>query len=167
MKFYVKRFAHLPVFDLYEILKTRFEIFVIEQECLYPDLDDKDQDAYHVFCLNEQGRVAACLRVFWNDEAAGVAQIGRVVTLEHGKGVGGQLLRCGIRVAEERFHAKKIYLEAQQYAIGYYAREGFRVVSDAFIEDGIPHVKMIRESDERALAGEEQENRKPAFSETK
>ena len=167
MKFYVKRFADLTVSELYEILKTRFEIFVIEQECLYPDLDDKDQDAYHVFCLNEQGRVAACLRVFWNDEAAGVAQIGRVVTLEHGKGVGGQLLRCGIRVAEERFHAKKIYLEAQQYAIGYYAREGFRVVSDAFIEDGIPHVKMIRESDERALAGEEQENRKPAFTETK
>ena len=73
MDFIVKRFSELSVEELYEILKTRFEIFVTEQECIYQDLDDKDKDALHVFCLNESGRVAGCLRVFWRDEKNGVA----------------------------------------------------------------------------------------------
>lgn len=144
MELIVKHFTELSTTELYEILKTRFEIFVMEQECLYQDLDDKDQDAMHVFCLNEQGRVAGCLRVFMRDKENGVAQIGRVVTLEHGKGIGGIILHEGVRVAAEIYHAKKIYLEAQVYAIGYYEKEGFAVVSDEFIEDGIPHVQMER-----------------------
>ena len=116
-------------------------------ECIYQDLDDKDQDAYHVFCWNDSGRVAACLRVFWNNEAEGIAQIGRVVTLEHGKGLGGKMLHEGVRIAADILKAKKIYLEAQEYAIGYYAKEGLEVVSDPFMEDGIPHVKMERTLD--------------------
>ncbi|QFJ56419.1 GNAT family N-acetyltransferase [Pseudobutyrivibrio xylanivorans] len=146
MELIVKHFNELSTTELYEILKTRFEIFVTEQECIYPDLDDRDQDAFHVFCWNENNRVAACLRVFWKDEKEGIAQIGRVVTLEHGKGLGGKLLHKGVEVAVEKLNAKKIYLEAQEYAIGYYAKEGFKVVSDVFMEDGIPHVKMERES---------------------
>ncbi len=140
--FLKKHFKELSLTELYEILKTRAEIFVVEQTCPYQDLDDKDQDAVHVFCFNEAGRVAACLRVFWKDEKAGIAQIGRVVTLEHGKGLGGQLLHQGVELAINKFKAQKIYLEAQRYAIGYYAKEGFEVVSEPFLEDGIPHVKM-------------------------
>ncbi len=71
-----------------------------------------------------------------------MAQIGRVVTLEHGKGIGGKILHEGLKVAVEQLKANKIYLEAQEYAIGYYAKEGFEVVSEPFMEDGIPHVKM-------------------------
>ena len=71
-----------------------------------------------------------------------MAQIGRVVTLEHGKGIGGKILHEGLKVAVELLKANKIYLEAQEYAIGYYAKEGFEVVSEPFMEDGIPHVKM-------------------------
>jgi ElaA protein len=141
----IKRFDELSTNELYEILKTRFEIFVMEQECLYQDLDDKDQDAVHVFCWNSNRRVAGCLRVFMRDAEKGVVQIGRVVTLEHGKGIGGELLHRGVEVAKEHFKAQKIYLEAQVYAIGYYAKEGFEVVSDEFMEDGIPHVKMEKE----------------------
>lgn len=144
MELIVKHFNELSTRELYEILKTRFEIFVTEQECIYQDLDDKDQDAIHVFCINDSGRVAGCLRVFWNDKAAGVAQIGRVVTLKHGKGIGREILHKGVEIATEQLGAKKIYLEAQEYAIGYYAKEGFEVVSDVFMEDGIPHVKMER-----------------------
>ncbi|MBE5841187.1 MAG: GNAT family N-acetyltransferase [Butyrivibrio sp.] len=144
MELIVKHFDELSTRALYEILKTRSEIFVVEQDCVYQDLDDNDQDAIHVFCWNDKGRVAGCLRVFWkdHDESAGVAQIGRVVTLEHGKGIGGQILHKGVEIAKEQLKAKKIYLEAQEYAIGYYATEGFEVVSDVFMEDGIPHVKM-------------------------
>ena len=140
----VKHFNELSTHELYEILKTRSEIFVVEQDCVYQDLDDKDQDAIHVFCLNDRGRVAGCLRVFMRDEEKKVAQIGRVVTLEHGKGLGGKLLRKGVEVAESSFAADSIYLEAQKYAIGYYAKEGFKVISDEFLEDEIPHVQMER-----------------------
>ncbi|MBQ7470093.1 MAG: GNAT family N-acetyltransferase [Pseudobutyrivibrio sp.] len=114
MNFVIKHFNELSTTELYEILKTRSEIFVVEQDCVYQDLDDNDQDAIHVFCWNDSGRIAGCLRVFWkdNDEAAGVAQIGRVVTLEHGQGIGGRMLH--------------------------------EVVSEPFLEDGIPHVKMER-----------------------
>ena len=142
MDLITKHFNDLSTTELYEILKTRSEIFVVEQNCVYQDLDDKDQDAYHIFCFNDNGRVAACLRVFWKDEKHSIAQIGRVVTLEHGKGLGGKLLHAGVELAINQFKAKKIYLEAQEYAKGYYAKEGFEVVSDPFLEDGIPHVKM-------------------------
>ncbi|WP_420329864.1 GNAT family N-acetyltransferase [Pseudobutyrivibrio xylanivorans] len=117
-------------------------MFVVEQDCPYQDLDDKDQNAIHIFGYNENKRVAACLRVFWKDEEHGEVQIGRVVTLEHGIGLGGKLLHEGVKLATEQFKAKKIYLEAQEYAKGYYAKEGFEVVSEPFLEDGIPHVKM-------------------------
>ncbi|WP_405376392.1 GNAT family N-acetyltransferase [Pseudobutyrivibrio sp.] len=148
MNFVIKHFNELSTTELYEILKTRSEIFVVEQDCVYQDLDDNDQDAIHVFCWNDSGRVAGCLRVFWknNDEAAGVAQIGRVVTLEHGQGIGGRILHEGVMIALDKLKAKKIYLEAQEYAIGYYAKEGFEVVSEPFLEDGIPHVKMERKA---------------------
>ena len=148
MNFVIKHFNELSTTELYEILKTRSEIFVVEQDCVYQDLDDNDQDAIHVFCWNDSGRVAGCLRVFWknNDRAAGVAQIGRVVTLEHGQGIGGRMLHEGVMIALDKLKAKKIYLEAQEYAIGYYAKEGFEVVSEPFLEDGIPHVKMERKT---------------------
>ncbi len=79
------------------------------------------------------------------DKDSGIAQIGRVVTLEHGKGIGGQILHEGVKIATEQLKAKMIYLEAQEYATGYYAKEGFEVVSEPFMEDGIPHVKMEKE----------------------
>ena len=144
MDFIIKHFDELSTTELYEILKTRAEIFVVEQDCPYQDLDDKDQAAIHIFSYNDKGRVSSCLRVFWKDEKEAVAQIGRVVTLEHGTGLGGRLLHEGVKLAIEQFKAKKIYLEAQEYAKGYYAREGFEVVSEPFLEDGIPHVKMER-----------------------
>lgn len=146
MELIVKHFDELSTRELYEILKTRSEIFVVEQDCVYQDIDDKDQDAIHVFCWNDQGRVAGCLRVFMRDREKKVAQIGRVVTLEHGKGIGGQILRRGVEIAESFFDADSIYLEAQKYATGYYAREGFKVISDEFLEDGIPHVQMERKN---------------------
>ena len=67
MEFVIKHFKELSTTELYEILKTRAEIFVVEQDCVYQDLDDNDQDAIHVFCWNDSGRVAGCLRVFWKD----------------------------------------------------------------------------------------------------
>ena len=144
MDFTVKHFLELSNLELYEILKTRQEVFVVEQNCPYMDIDDADKDALHVLSWNGSERINACLRVFYRDETAGIVQIGRVVTLDRGIGLGGQILHKGIEVALERFNAKMLYLEAQQYATGFYEREGFKVVSEPFLEDGIPHVKMER-----------------------
>jgi ElaA protein len=142
--FYTKCFSELSVLELYEALRTRQEVFVVEQNCPYMDIDTADKDALHVFSWNDSGRINAYLRVFYKDEASGIVQIGRVVTLDRGVGLGGLILHKGVEIALEQFNAKKIYLEAQQYAIGFYEREGFKVVSEPFLEDGIPHVKMER-----------------------
>lgn len=142
VEFQVKQFDELTPEELYEIIKTRFDIFVIEQNIMCRDLDDVDKTALHVFCRNEDGRVTGYLRVFWNDRAAGVAQIGRVVTLFHGIGIGGPLLTKGIDVARQ-MGAASILLHSQEYAIGYYAKQGFEVTSDTFLEDTIPHVEMV------------------------
>lgn len=142
MEFFVKRFDELTPDELYEIIKTRFDIFVIEQNIMCRDLDDVDKIALHVYCRDADGRVTGYLRVFWNDEAAKIAQIGRVVTLFHGIGIGGALLAKGIDVAR-RMGAESILLHSQEYAIGYYAKQGFEVTSETFLEDTIPHVEMV------------------------
>ena len=142
MEFTIKHFTELSNRELYEILKTRQEIFIIEQNCPYMDIDDLDLNAMHIFSMNEEGRVTSCLRVFMKDEKT--AQIGRVVTLVHGEGLGGKILHEGVKVALEHYKAENIYLEAQTYAIGYYEKEGFRVISGEFDLDGIPHVEMER-----------------------
>lgn len=139
MKLVTKFFDELTTLELYEILKARAEIFVVEQNCIYQDLDDKDYDSLHVF-YEESGKVLAYLRAFWKEE--GVIQIGRVLTIQHGIGLGGKLLKAGLDSVKEHFYPEKIYLEAQCYATGYYEREGFRICSEEFLEDGIPHVQM-------------------------
>ena len=139
MKIVSKFFDELTTTELYELLKARSEIFVVEQNCIYQDLDDKDYKSLHVFC-EEEGRVVAYLRAFV--KAEGVVQIGRVLSVQHGIGMGGRILQAGLQQVKEKFALQKIYIEAQCYAIGYYEREGFSVCSEEFLEDGIPHVQM-------------------------
>ena len=139
MKFVTKFFEELTTAELYELLKARAEIFVVEQNCIYQDLDDRDYDSLHVF-YEESGTVLAYLRAFQKE--AGVVQMGRVLTIEHGIGLGGKLLRAGMDSIKEKFQPQKIYIEAQSYATGYYEREGFTICSEEFLEDGIPHVQM-------------------------
>lgn len=139
MKLVSKFFKELSTVELYEILKSRAAIFVVEQNCVYQDLDDKDYHSLHVF-LEESGCVLAYLRAFIKEKDE--VQIGRVLTLEHGKGLGAKILKEGLEQIKEKFNPKKIYIEAQCYAIGYYEREEFCVCSEEFLEDGIPHVQM-------------------------
>ena len=139
MELKVKTFSELTTGELYEILKSRAEIFVVEQNCVYQDLDDRDQSSLHIF-FEEKGRVKAYLRAFALDDQT--VQIGRVLTLHHGTGLGGRLLKEGIRQVWERYAADRIYIEAQCYATGFYEREGFRICTEEFLEDGIPHVGM-------------------------
>lgn len=150
MKLTARYFNELTTTELYEILKARAEIFVVEQNCVYQDLDGMDYHSLHVF-YEEKGKVLAYLRAFEKETEADMnentspktVQMGRVLTVEHGKGLGGKILKEGIRLIKENMQPKRIYIEAQCYAIGYYWREGFKVCSEEFLEDGIPHVQMI------------------------
>ena len=139
----IRHFDELTNDELYEILRAREAVFVVEQNCPYFDIDGKDKYSYHFFIKRDDGSIAACLRVFMRDIGTNTAQIGRVVTTERGCGLGGMILHAGTVFARDVMKADGIYLEAQCYAIGYYAKEGFEVISDEFLEDGIPHVKMF------------------------
>ncbi|MBR1628346.1 MAG: GNAT family N-acetyltransferase [Lachnospiraceae bacterium] len=134
-----KTFEELSKRELYEILKARAKIFVAEQHILYVDMDDKDYDSLHVF-FEDEGKVVAYLRAF--EEGRGIVRMGRVLTIEHGAGLGGRLLRFGIEEVEKKFNLEKISIDSQSHAIGFYEKAGFVVCSEEFLEEGVKHVKM-------------------------
>ena len=138
----VKRFHELTVDELYDLLKLRTDVFVVEQKCPYPELDGLDREAVHVW-LSDEGGVAACLRVMDRGAESEHVSIGRVAAARRRQGLGTRVLREGIRAAREYFGAEHIYLEAQTYAQGLYEKQGFRPISEEFLLDGIPHVKML------------------------
>ena len=142
MECHVKRFHELTADELYDLLKLRTDVFVVEQKCPYPELDGLDREALHVW-LSDEGGIAACLRVMDRGAESEHVSIGRVVAARRRQGLGTRVLREGIRAARERFGAEHIYLEAQTYARGLYEKQGFRAVSEEFLLDGIPHVKML------------------------
>ncbi len=144
MEFIIKRFEELTLYELYEILKVRISVFVVEQECPYQEVDEKDKNAYHVF-IKDNEVIKAYLRVLDKGISFDEVSIGRVLTTERGIGLGDKILEKGIEVAKEKMNADKIRIEAQCYAKGFYERFGYEQVSDEFLEDGIPHIEMLLE----------------------
>ena len=142
MELCVKRFHELTVDELYDILKLRVSVFVVEQDCPYMELDDLDQSALHVYIKDADG-IQAYLRVMDKNEHREHVSLGRVIAVKRRCGLGSRIVCEGIRQAKEVFHAQSIYLEAQTYAKGLYEKQGFRQISEEFLEDGIPHVKML------------------------
>ncbi len=141
MKLISKHFDELTTRELYELLKARAEIFVVEQTCVYQDMDDLDYHGLHVF-YEEDGKVLAYLRAFPKDEEEHVVQMGRFLTVNHGTGLGGKLLEEGLQQIKEKMNPSQIYIHAQCYATGFYERAGFQICSEEFLEDDIPHVEM-------------------------
>ena len=119
MELRVKRFNELSLDELYQILKLRVDVFVVEQKCPYGEIDDNDQEAIHVW-LEEEGKILAYLRVMDRGVECEDVSIGRVIAAERRKGYGTKILQEGIRMAKEYFNADRIYLEAQVYAKGLY-----------------------------------------------
>ena len=139
---HVKAFHELTLDELYRIMKLRVDVFVVEQKCPYAELDNLDQAAMHVW-LEEEGRMVAYLRVMDKGAESDCVSLGRVLSVKRRCGLGTGVLQKGIQVAQEVYGAEAIYLEAQTYARGLYENLGFRQMSDEFMLDGIPHIKMI------------------------
>ncbi len=144
MELHVKRYGELTRDELYDIIRLRIAVFVVEQRCPYMELDGRDREAVHVWLEDGDG-IAAYLRVLDRRAETGHLAIGRVISVRRRRGTGSRLMREGIRIAEEYFGAGSISLEAQVYAKPFYEKAGFRQASGEFMEDGIPHILMIRD----------------------
>lgn len=141
MRLIVKPFEDLNILEGYEILRARSEVFVVEQDCVYQDIDRLDYQSLHMF-YEENGKILAYLRIYRRFNEDNTIQIGRVITVLRGQGLGRKLLHEALELIYQYMNPKRVYIEAQKYAIGFYAKEGFAVCSDEFMEDGIPHVQM-------------------------
>lgn len=145
-----KFFDELTLTELYEILKSRQEVFVTEQKITCVDADDIDYRSLHCFFM-DGGRVTAYLRAFYDGEKDApenqdrkTVRIGRVLTLRHGKGLGRKLMEESLAVIQERLPCGRFVMDAQKYAQGFYEKFGFRQVSGEYLEEGIVHIDMER-----------------------
>lgn len=136
-----KTFQELNTNELYALLSVRSEVFVVEQNCVYQDLDYDDQNSIHLW-MEENNKIVALARVCPAGTHMTEISIGRVITTVRGKGYGKRIMLYAIETAVECFNAKVIDIEAQEYAKGFYESVGFRQSSNTFMLDGIPHVKM-------------------------
>ena len=141
----VKTFNELTNGELYQVLRLRAEVFVVEQACAYLDLDNYDQQALHLQGVNETGLVAYT-RLFAPGIKFDMASIGRVVSSPsaRGKGFGRQLMEVSIAAVETRWGKIPIKIGAQLYLQKFYESLGFVQSSEMYLEDNIPHIEMIR-----------------------
>ena len=142
MELVIKKFDELSVTELYDILRARAEVFIVEQNCVYQDLDDVNREAYHLY-FAEEGEILAYLRVIDKGKRLDEISIGRVISLQRRKGLGTALMKEGFRVAKEKFGATRVKIGAQAWAKPFYEGLGFYQISDEYLEDGIPHIYML------------------------
>ena len=143
----IKRFNELSIDELYGILRLRSEVFVVEQDCVYQDLDNKDQKALHLFILNTN-EIIGYTRLFKAGDYFDNASIGRVVVSgnHRDKKLGHVLIKESIDAISKYFNTSKITLSAQTHLKKFYESHGFQQVGEGYLEDGIPHIEMNKNS---------------------
>jgi ElaA protein len=139
----LKSFEDLKVDELYQIMALRSEVFVVEQNCVYQDLDGKDQKSWHLLGSME-GSVVAYSRLLPQGISYSDASIGRVVTSPNKRrlGLGKTLMQESIASIEKLFKTKNIRISAQCYLLDFYQSLGFVAIGESYLEDGIPHQEM-------------------------
>ncbi len=141
----IKSFNELSIAELYSILQLRAMVFVVEQNCPYLDPDGNDQHAEHLM-VTKGNDLVAYSRIFHPGVLKPAAVIGRVITHpgERGKGTGKLLMQESVRYILEKYPQAEIYLGAQEYLRNFYGGFGFEQCGEGYLEDGIPHIPMIR-----------------------
>ncbi|MDG1159693.1 MAG: GNAT family N-acetyltransferase [Flavobacteriales bacterium] len=142
----VKTWDELSLEAFYRIAQLRIDVFVIEQDCPYQDLDGKDQQSVHLWAEGEGGEVLAYLRIVAPGVSYPQVAIGRVISSSkmRGTGLGIELMKRGIEAVNQQYGDVAIKLSAQQYLIKFYEKFGFQTVGEGYLEDDIPHIAMIR-----------------------
>ena len=145
MKSHIKKFEEITSAELYNILKLRSAVFVVEQNCVYQDLDGKDKEAIHIF-TESNNEIISYTRIFkrgnyYKDNPS----IGRVVVKksERGKDLGKKIMIKSINYIKENSESEKIELSAQKYLDKFYKELGFYTKGGEYLEDGIPHQRMF------------------------
>lgn len=144
---HIKTFDALTKNELYRLLQLRAEVFVVEQDCAYQDVDGKDQKAYHLLCFDGE-QLVGYTRIFRPGDYFERASIGRVVVRENARkhGLGKVIMQKSIEFVEQELKEKDIELSAQTYLKRFYRSLGFQPVGEPYLEDGIPHIKMVYQS---------------------
>lgn len=145
MKILQKTFNQLSTQELYDLLQLRSEVFVVEQNCVYQDIDGKDQKAIHLLGYSGE-KLVAYTRCFPPGVYFLEPAIGRVVVRrsERMSSFGHLILKASINALEEQFSGKTIKLSAQTYLKNFYESHGFQQSGEGYLEDGIPHIAMLR-----------------------
>lgn len=146
MELQVKSFQELSTQELYDILQLRSEVFVVEQNCVYQDIDGKDQKALHVIGIKNH-KIVAYTRLFKPGDYFENASIGRVVVAKDQRQYryGYDIMKASILAIENRFKETFIKISAQAYLKSFYNNLGFKEIGDLYLEDDIPHIAMIKE----------------------
>ena len=141
----IKRFEELTLDELYNILQLRNEVFIVEQKCVYNDLDGKDRSAWHLMATDSD-KLVAYTRILRPGVSYHDAAIGRVITssLKRRSGLGKELMKRSIAACEKLFGKIAITLSAQVYLQNFYESFGFIVTGEEYLDDGIPHIVMSR-----------------------
>jgi len=147
MKWEIRKFNELSGDEVYEILKLRSEIFVVEQECIYEDCDGKDKNSYHLFA-KENGQIILYLRILEKGISYDEISIGRVLIYKEyrGKGLAKLMMTRAIQFIENTLNEKIVRISAQEYLLNFYLSLRFVKVSEVYLEDNIPHVEMLYKS---------------------
>ena len=138
-------FNNLNIDELHNILALRSEVFVVEQNCVYQDLDFKDQKALHIIGVKNNS-IVAYTRIFAPGIYFPKASIGRVVVKESERkyGYGYELMNTSIEAVATFYKVTEITISAQEYLARFYSDLGFKQIGDGYLEDGIPHIEMLR-----------------------
>lgn len=140
----IKTWEQLKTKELYSILKLRSKVFVVEQNCVYQDIDDKDKLAIHVFGIVE-GKIIAYSRLFNKKEYFKETSFGRAVVelTNRGKGIGDMLVEKSLLTIKEKYKEQKVKISAQAHLVNFYKKHGFKTIGKEYLEDGIPHIAML------------------------
>lgn len=147
----ISEWEYLSRDELYACLRLRIDVFVVEQDCPYPELDGKDQHSLHLFAENKEiskGKsVIAYLRIVKPGISYEEPSIGRVATAKfaRGKGVGKEIMQKALKECANRWPNSGVRISAQEYLVKFYEDLGFKVCSEPYLEDDIPHVQMYKE----------------------
>ncbi len=146
MEVFIKTFNQLSTTELYQILQLRSEVFVVEQDCVYQDIDGKDDIALHVLGVVDH-KVIAYTRCFQPSDYFKEASIGRVVVAKSQRKFkrGNQIMNSSITAIKDHYNTMVIKISAQCYLNKFYTNLGFKAIGEEYLEDGIPHIAMIRE----------------------
>lgn len=141
----VKLFSELDTQELYEILQLRSEVFVVEQDCVYQDIDGKDEKALHLLAYKDE-KLVGYTRIFKPGDYFDEASIGRVVVKEKERqyGFGYDIMNASIEAIKKYFKTSEIRISAQTYLKRFYNNLGFKEVGEEYLEDGIPHINMLK-----------------------